>query len=146
MLDTVPWFGFVPHYQSQLAGGTQLHVVQIRPGLFALCSSTVRHWGELWCHSTLLCFDGFLCILNTHTLTHTHRALEHTHTHTHTQVNTHYAVVVWSDKGLVTGGQGVTEGVWPSAEATALNLPLSFLCNKCDRLISAQKEQLQGVV
>lgn len=35
MLDTVPWFGFVPHYQSQLAGGTQLRVVQIRPGLFA---------------------------------------------------------------------------------------------------------------
>ena len=84
----------------------------------------------------------FAYLTHTHTLTHTHWALEHTHR----QVNTHYTVVVWSDKGLVTGGQGVIEGVWPSAEATALNLPLSFLCNKCDRLISAQKEQLQGVV
>lgn len=27
MLDMAPWFGFVPHYQSQLAGGTRLCIV-----------------------------------------------------------------------------------------------------------------------
>lgn len=71
MLDTVPWFGFVPHYQSQLAGGTQLHTAQIQLGLFFLCSSIVHHRGELWCHSTLPPFNRFLCILNTHTGAHT---------------------------------------------------------------------------
>lgn len=44
--------------------------------------------------------------------------------HTHAGKHTHSTVVVWSDKGVVTGGQKVTEGVEPSAEAAAPDLPL----------------------
>ena len=130
MLDTVPWFGFVPHYQSQLAGGTQLHAVYVQPGVVPQFATE----GSSGVTLLYLVSTAFFAYFT------------HTHTHTRMQVNTHYTVVVWSDKGVVTGGQRVTEGVWPSAEATAPSLPLSCLRNKCDRLIPAQKEQLQGVV
>lgn len=50
-----PWFGFVPHYQSQLAGSTPL---QISMQGFFMCSSVFDHWGELWCYSALPLLRG----------------------------------------------------------------------------------------
>lgn len=36
MLDMVLWFGFLPHYQSQLADGTQLQIPSIQPRGFGV--------------------------------------------------------------------------------------------------------------
>lgn len=124
-----PWFGFVAYYQSQLATGKQLHLSVV------VQSSTTEGSSGV----TLLCLvtaASSVCILK-HTVVHLHWSLPHTYACKHTHANTHYSGCL-----VVTGGQKVTE----AATAPNLTLSLSCLCNKCDRLISPQKEQLPGVV